>query len=144
MALQISLLNSGHTRFVFFVLYFNSQEKKQKKERQKTLQCCTLKVSAKQFWIFRRKSVNAFIYLSLILLHICQVGLKGEESGLYENSGDSSVWTTASTLPKNQPLIWYKVCARIFLCVLQSNVIFYCINGGILYFTLQKKLDLWI
>lgn len=34
-----------------------------------------------------------------------QVGLKGEESGLYE---DPMQWTSDSTLPTNQPLIWYK------------------------------------
>ncbi|XP_020259719.1 beta-galactosidase 8 isoform X2 [Asparagus officinalis] len=37
-----------------------------------------------------------------------QVGLKGEESGLYGKSADSSEWTSDSTLPTNQPLIWYK------------------------------------
>ncbi|KAF5447170.1 hypothetical protein F2P56_032739 [Juglans regia] len=35
-----------------------------------------------------------------------QVGLKGEELGL--SSGSSSQWDSKSTLPKNQPLIWYK------------------------------------
>ncbi|XP_040991166.1 beta-galactosidase 8 [Juglans microcarpa x Juglans regia] len=35
-----------------------------------------------------------------------QVGLKGEELGL--PSGSSSQWDSKSTLPKNQPLIWYK------------------------------------
>ncbi|CAH9130257.1 unnamed protein product [Cuscuta epithymum] len=35
-----------------------------------------------------------------------QVGLKGEELTLF--NGDSPVWVTRSTLPKNQPLIWYK------------------------------------
>ncbi|XP_058086630.1 beta-galactosidase 6 [Magnolia sinica] len=38
-----------------------------------------------------------------------QIGLKGEELGLYEDSsGSSSQWVSQSTLPKNQPLIWYK------------------------------------
>ncbi|WOL04252.1 beta-galactosidase 6 [Canna indica] len=36
-----------------------------------------------------------------------QIGLKGEDTGLYDNSGDSSVWLQQSALPKNQPLIWY-------------------------------------
>ncbi|KAL2239454.1 beta-galactosidase 8 [Sesamum indicum] len=35
-----------------------------------------------------------------------QIGLKGEELGLA--SGTSSLWTTEPTLPKNQPLVWYK------------------------------------
>ncbi|GMY10357.1 beta-galactosidase 8 [Fagus crenata] len=35
-----------------------------------------------------------------------QVGLKGEELDL--SSGSSSQWVSKSTLPKNQPLIWYK------------------------------------
>ncbi|KAA8544029.1 hypothetical protein F0562_021794 [Nyssa sinensis] len=35
-----------------------------------------------------------------------QTGLKGEELGL--PSGTSSGWVSQSTLPKNQPLIWYK------------------------------------
>ncbi|XVE59812.1 hypothetical protein DITRI_Ditri05aG0076900 [Diplodiscus trichospermus] len=35
-----------------------------------------------------------------------QVGLKGEDLGL--PSGSSSQWVSQSTLPKNQPLIWYK------------------------------------
>ncbi|CAI9105117.1 OLC1v1003974C1 [Oldenlandia corymbosa var. corymbosa] len=35
-----------------------------------------------------------------------QVGLKGEELGL--SGGDSSLWTSQSSLPKQQPLIWYK------------------------------------
>ncbi|WRX35044.1 D-galactoside/L-rhamnose binding SUEL lectin domain - like 10 [Theobroma cacao] len=35
-----------------------------------------------------------------------QVGLKGEDLGL--PSGSSSQWIAKSTLPKNQPLIWYK------------------------------------
>ncbi|XWS73713.1 hypothetical protein CRYUN_Cryun02cG0152000 [Craigia yunnanensis] len=35
-----------------------------------------------------------------------QVGLKGEDLGL--PSGSSSPWVSQSTLPKNQPLIWYK------------------------------------
>ncbi|WRX34410.1 D-galactoside/L-rhamnose binding SUEL lectin domain - like 10 [Theobroma cacao] len=35
-----------------------------------------------------------------------QVGLKGEDLGL--PSGSSSQWISKSTLPKNQPLIWYK------------------------------------
>ncbi|KAK8645399.1 hypothetical protein V6N13_119230 [Hibiscus sabdariffa] len=35
-----------------------------------------------------------------------QIGLKGEDSGL--PSGSSSQWNSQSSLPKNQPLIWYK------------------------------------
>ncbi|XAR59765.1 Beta-galactosidase [Bertholletia excelsa] len=35
-----------------------------------------------------------------------QVGLEGEELGL--SSGGSSVWVSDPTLPKKQPLIWYK------------------------------------
>uniref|UniRef100_A0A5B7B913 Beta-galactosidase n=1 Tax=Davidia involucrata TaxID=16924 RepID=A0A5B7B913_DAVIN len=35
-----------------------------------------------------------------------QIGLKGEELGL--SSGSSSGWDSQSTLPKMQPLIWYK------------------------------------
>ncbi|XVF04925.1 hypothetical protein REPUB_Repub05bG0126900 [Reevesia pubescens] len=35
-----------------------------------------------------------------------QVGLKGEDLGL--PSGSSTQWVSQSTLPKNQPLIWYK------------------------------------
>lgn len=35
-----------------------------------------------------------------------QVGLKGEESSLYVV--ESADWTSESTLPTNQPLIWYK------------------------------------
>ncbi|XP_027342632.1 beta-galactosidase 8-like isoform X2 [Abrus precatorius] len=35
-----------------------------------------------------------------------QVGLKGEELGL--SSGSSGQWNSQSTLPKNQPLTWYK------------------------------------
>ncbi|CAL9155385.1 unnamed protein product [Musa hybrid cultivar] len=37
-----------------------------------------------------------------------QIGLKGEELGIYEESGDSSIWISQSALPKNQPLVWYK------------------------------------
>eukprot|EP00262_Sarcandra_glabra_P011562 TRINITY_DN2803_c0_g1_i1.p1 TRINITY_DN2803_c0_g1~~TRINITY_DN2803_c0_g1_i1.p1 ORF type:complete len:668 (-),score=103.04 TRINITY_DN2803_c0_g1_i1:189-2144(-) len=38
-----------------------------------------------------------------------QIGLKGEELGLYKGvDGSSSQWFSLSTLPKNQPLIWYK------------------------------------
>ncbi|KAK5830423.1 hypothetical protein PVK06_014217 [Gossypium arboreum] len=36
-----------------------------------------------------------------------QVGLKGEDSGL--PSGSSSEWVSQPALPKNQPLIWYKL-----------------------------------
>lgn len=43
--------------------------------------------------------------LSLILL--LQIGLKGEELDL--RGGHSSQWISKSTLPKKQPLIWYKV-----------------------------------
>lgn len=39
--------------------------------------------------------------------HVKQVGLRGEELGL--SSGESSLWVTQPSLPKNQPLIWYKV-----------------------------------
>ncbi|OVA10161.1 D-galactoside/L-rhamnose binding SUEL lectin domain [Macleaya cordata] len=35
-----------------------------------------------------------------------QIGLKGEELGL--SDGSSSQWVSLSTLPKNQPLTWYK------------------------------------
>ncbi|KAI3849823.1 hypothetical protein MKW98_026737 [Papaver atlanticum] len=35
-----------------------------------------------------------------------QIGLKGEELGLYD--GSSSQWVSDSTMPKNQPLTWYK------------------------------------
>ncbi|XP_073149103.1 beta-galactosidase 8-like [Henckelia pumila] len=35
-----------------------------------------------------------------------QIGLKGEELGL--SSGSSSLWVSQPTLPKNQPLVWYK------------------------------------
>ncbi|CAL5432251.1 unnamed protein product [Camellia sinensis] len=37
-----------------------------------------------------------------------RTGLKGEELGL--SGGGSSVWVSKPTLPKNQPLIWYKCC----------------------------------
>ncbi|KAH0469966.1 hypothetical protein IEQ34_001524 [Dendrobium chrysotoxum] len=38
-----------------------------------------------------------------------QVGLKGEESGLYGSSSvNSSEWESLPSIPKNQPLIWYK------------------------------------
>ncbi|XP_072961559.1 beta-galactosidase 6 [Typha angustifolia] len=36
-----------------------------------------------------------------------QIGLNGEDLSLYDNSVDSSGWTSGS-LPTNQPLIWYK------------------------------------
>ncbi|XP_027346417.1 beta-galactosidase 8-like [Abrus precatorius] len=36
-----------------------------------------------------------------------QVGLKGEDLGL--PSGSSGKWNSQSTLPKNQPLTWYKI-----------------------------------
>jgi hypothetical protein len=36
-----------------------------------------------------------------------QVGLQGEDLGL--SSGSVGQWNSQSTLPKNQPLIWYKV-----------------------------------
>ncbi|RZB80061.1 Beta-galactosidase 8 [Glycine soja] len=36
----------------------------------------------------------------------CKVGLKGEDLGL--SSGSSGQWNSQSTLPTNQPLIWYK------------------------------------
>ena len=36
-----------------------------------------------------------------------QIGLKGEEIGL--SNGGSSLWVSQPALPKNQPLIWYKV-----------------------------------
>ncbi|KAI3903837.1 hypothetical protein MKW92_045816 [Papaver armeniacum] len=35
-----------------------------------------------------------------------QIGLKGEELGLYD--GNSSQWVSDSIMPKNQPLTWYK------------------------------------
>ncbi|KAG8387699.1 hypothetical protein BUALT_Bualt02G0048400 [Buddleja alternifolia] len=35
-----------------------------------------------------------------------QIGLKGEELGL--SGGSSSLWVSRPTLPKNQPLVWYK------------------------------------
>ncbi|XP_043696699.1 beta-galactosidase 8 [Telopea speciosissima] len=38
---------------------------------------------------------------------IYQIGLKGEELGF--SGGTSSQWISQSSLPKNQPLIWYKV-----------------------------------
>ncbi|KAL7238420.1 hypothetical protein ACSBR2_004507 [Camellia fascicularis] len=41
-----------------------------------------------------------------------QTGLKGEELGL--SGGGSSVWVSKPTLPKNQPLIWYK-CNKVIL-----------------------------
>ncbi|XP_075490704.1 beta-galactosidase 8-like [Primulina tabacum] len=37
---------------------------------------------------------------------IYQIGLKGEDLGL--SSGSSSLWVSQPTLPKNQPLVWYK------------------------------------
>ncbi|XP_020592351.1 beta-galactosidase 6 [Phalaenopsis equestris] len=37
-----------------------------------------------------------------------QVGLKGESSGLYSSSLNSSDWVSLPNIPKNQPLIWYK------------------------------------
>ncbi|KAJ8641771.1 hypothetical protein MRB53_018465 [Persea americana] len=37
-----------------------------------------------------------------------QIGLKGEELGLYRDSSGSSLPWISETLPKNQPLIWYK------------------------------------
>nr|XP_010910537.1 LOW QUALITY PROTEIN: beta-galactosidase 6-like [Elaeis guineensis] len=37
-----------------------------------------------------------------------QIGLKGEELALYDNSKDSSQWVSQPTLPKGRPLIWYK------------------------------------
>ena len=48
-----------------------------------------------------------FIFFFFTLSFWVQVGLKGEESGL--SSGSSSQWVSQPTLPKNQPLIWYKV-----------------------------------
>ncbi|KAJ0967648.1 hypothetical protein J5N97_024565 [Dioscorea zingiberensis] len=36
-----------------------------------------------------------------------QVGLQGEQSGRFKDSG-SSEWGSLSTIPTNQPLIWYK------------------------------------
>ncbi|KAI8008370.1 Beta-galactosidase 8 [Camellia lanceoleosa] len=41
-----------------------------------------------------------------------QTGLKGEELGL--SGGGSSVWVSKPTLPKNKPLIWYKVILCTF------------------------------
>ncbi|KAI8549111.1 hypothetical protein RHMOL_Rhmol06G0000800 [Rhododendron molle] len=38
--------------------------------------------------------------------HIRYTGLKGEELGL--SNGGSSAWVSGATLPKEQPLIWYK------------------------------------
>ncbi|KAK4483158.1 hypothetical protein RD792_010338 [Penstemon davidsonii] len=35
-----------------------------------------------------------------------QIGLRGEELGL--SSGTSTLWASQPTLPKNQPLVWYK------------------------------------
>ncbi|KAK6163297.1 hypothetical protein DH2020_000161 [Rehmannia glutinosa] len=40
-----------------------------------------------------------------------QIGLKGEELGL--SSGSSSLWVSKPTLPKNQPLVWYKGSLRL-------------------------------
>ena len=44
-----------------------------------------------------------------------QIGLKGEELGLYRDSSGSSLPWISETLPKNQPLIWYKVISSINL-----------------------------
>jgi hypothetical protein len=48
-----------------------------------------------------------FIFVFFSLSFWVQVGLKGEESGL--SSGSTSQWVSQPTLPKNQPLTWYKV-----------------------------------
>ncbi|RVW38790.1 Beta-galactosidase 8 [Vitis vinifera] len=48
-----------------------------------------------------------------------QVGLQGEELGL--PSGSSSKWVAGSTLPKKQPLIWYKVEANFTIQILIMN-----------------------
>jgi hypothetical protein len=55
------------------------------------------------------KGFNAimFIFFFFTLSFWVQVGLKGEELGL--SSGSSSQWVSQPTLPKNQPLTWYKV-----------------------------------
>ncbi|KAF3327137.1 beta-galactosidase 6 isoform X1 [Carex littledalei] len=38
-----------------------------------------------------------------------QIGLKGEDLSLFVNSDDSdSLWVSDSTLPMNEPLVWYK------------------------------------
>ncbi|KAK1289663.1 Beta-galactosidase 8 [Acorus calamus] len=54
------------------------------------------------------KGNNATLDLSLTTWTY-QIGLSGEASGLYRNSGGvSSPWVSGSTLPTKQPLIWYK------------------------------------
>lgn len=63
---------------------------------------------------------------------LVQIGLKGEELGIYEESGDSSIWISQSALPKNQPLVWYKVSFIIFylkvFVKLQTETSHQCIN----------------
>lgn len=58
------------------------------------------------------KTLNGCIPFHLSFLKM-QVGLKGEEFGLY--NGVSSLWTSESSLPTNQPLTWYKVMLRLFV-----------------------------
>lgn len=63
------------------------------------------------------KVTYMFVVGSDVLLHldlsrfVCyvweQIGLKGEELGL--STGSSSLWASQPALPKNQPLVWYKV-----------------------------------
>lgn len=53
-----------------------------------------------------KKAVHLFYFLLWNIQN--QIGLRGEVLGLF--TGSSSEWIMQPTLPKNQPLVWYKVC----------------------------------
>ncbi|KAI3936554.1 hypothetical protein MKW92_030042 [Papaver armeniacum] len=59
-----------------------------------------------------------------------QIGLKGEELGLYD--GSSSQWVSDSIMPKNQPLTWYKSIGRFWPTNIasQSGCSNYCSYKG--------------
>ena len=61
------------------------------------------------------------IMFTLSLLLPLQIGLKGEELDL--SSGRSSQWISQSTLPKKQPLIWYKVKSNFIVLVTDHAII---------------------
>ncbi|GMP99940.1 hypothetical protein CsSME_00047222 [Camellia sinensis var. sinensis] len=71
-----------------------------------------------------------------IVLNTAKTRLKGEELCL--SGGGSSVWVSKPTLPKNQPLIWYK-CNQVmlllgFFCLvclvlaLICSLLMWCVN----------------
>lgn len=49
------------------------------------------------------------MFIKYLISWICkkQIGLRGEELGL--SNGSTSLWVSQPTLPKNKPLMWYKV-----------------------------------